>query len=316
MDVERFSGTFYEKAMAATDWLAQFTDPNTGDAPNLGSNDGAWLLPIGSGGYRDFRPSCALASTLFSDHSYFSDCAQANELLAWLGLQSKNACGPPAAFAAKVFADSGIIILQKGKTRIFMRLPGYKFRPHQADALHMDVWHDGQCLLQDAGTFSYAASDWQYYPSTAAHNCIEFDSRDQMPRLGRFLYGEWLSRDLIKTTDDSATVQYVDYCGAVHRRTITVRDEFHIDVADEISGNFENAILRWRPAEPATSQAATGFENLKVKVTVTCDAEILLAQMADHKSSAYYLNSVHLQAFEVEVAQACTLHSRIEILLS
>jgi hypothetical protein len=313
MNSERFSETFYEKALAATDWLAHFTDLTTGDAPNLGSNDGAWLLPIGSGGFRDFRPSCALASTLFSDRSYFSDCTASKEMLAWFGLQQKDAGCPPTEFSAKVFADSGIVILKNGKTRAFIRLPGYAFRPVQADALHVDIWHDGQCLLQDAGTYSYAANDWLYYPSTAAHNSIEFDGRDQMPRLGRFLYGEWLSRDLIETTENSATIRYVDYWGAVHLRTITVQDEFQIDVVDNISGIFKSAVLRWRPSELAASPTKTGFQNQRLKVTVASDAEITRVEMTPHKTSTYYLQSVNFQALEVEVMQACRLHSRIEI---
>ncbi len=314
LNAERFSETFYEKALAATDWLAHFTDPKTGDAPNLGSNDGAWLLPIGSGGFRDFRPSCALASTLFSDCCYFPDCTAATELLAWFGLQQKNAVSSSTEFSAKVFADSGIVILKNGKTRAFIRLPGYAFRPVQADALHVDIWHDGQCLLQDAGTYSYAANDWQYYPSTAAHNGIEFDERDQMPRLGRFLYGEWLKRDLLATTENSATVRYADYWGAVHHRTITLQDEFQIEVVDKISGNFKKAILRWRPNELAATPTKTGFQNGRLIVTIASDVEITRLQMAPHKTSTYYLQSVNIDALEVEVVQACTLHSRIEIL--
>lgn len=314
LNAERFSETFYEKALAAVDWLAHFTDPKTGDAPNLGSNDGAWLLPIGPGSFRDFRPSCALASSLFSGRSYFSDCTAAKEMLAWFGLQQKNSGSAPSEFSAKVFADSGIVILQNGKTRAFIRLPGYAFRPVQADALHVDIWHDGQCLLQDAGTYSYAANDWQYYPSTAAHNSIEFDGRDQMPRLGRFLYGEWLTRDLLETTENSATVRYVDYWGAIHQRTITVQDEFQIDVVDKISGNFKNAVLRWRPNELAITPTKTGFQNPRSNVSVTGDAEITRLEMTPHKTSTHYQQSVHIEALEVEVVQACTLHSRIEIM--
>jgi hypothetical protein len=35
------SDTFYERCRVAMDWLRMFTQPETGDAPNIGANDGA-----------------------------------------------------------------------------------------------------------------------------------------------------------------------------------------------------------------------------------------------------------------------------------
>ena len=46
----------------AARWLVAFTDPVSGDAPNLGANDGARLLQLGRTGYRDFRPHAQLAA--------------------------------------------------------------------------------------------------------------------------------------------------------------------------------------------------------------------------------------------------------------
>ncbi len=309
---EEFSNLFYQKARAAANWLADFTDPATGDAPNLGSNDGAWLLPIGSGGYRDFRPSCALASTLFDTNSDFTGAQSANELIGWLDLKSK----PPRAISyapVAIYQDSGIAVLSKGSTRIFIRMAGYKFRPHQSDALHIDVWHDGNCLLQDAGTFSYAAADWQYYPSAAAHNSIEFDGRDQMPRAGRFLFGKWLQRDITTTTENSVTTGYTDYCGASHKRTVTLQSESLIEVIDEIEGPYKKAIMRWRPVKPVSQKNANQFENDKISIAVTANTTIARCELAPHKSSLFYLHFEEIKAVEIQVESACTMNTKINI---
>ena len=311
--VEKFSDIFYEKARSTTDWLAYFTDPITGDVPNLGSNDGAWLLPIGSGDYRDFRPACALASTLFDTQTHFADAETANELLLWLGIEPK----PLRRInyqLAKIFADSGIAALNCGKLRIFVRLPGYKFRPHQSDALHVDVWHDGHCLLQDAGTFSYAAEGWQYFPSTAAHNNIEFDNRDQMPRLGRFLYGEWLQRGTASADKNMVVASYTDYCGATHRRTIIIHDERNIEIIDEISGKFDVAILRWRPTKPLLQTNENEFANDVFSLSVIGDTSISRQQIVPHKASKYYQQSTDVSALETELTSAGKLVTVITIL--
>jgi Heparinase II/III-like protein/Heparinase II/III N-terminus len=311
-NAEQFSVQFYQKAIAATAWLAEFTNPDTGDAPNLGSNDGAWLLPIGSGRYRDFRPSCALASTLFDTETYFPDAPTASSLLGWLGLQAN----PPhqkSLAPIAIYPDSGIAVLTQEKTRVYIRLPGYKFRPHQSDALHIDVWHDGKCLLQDGGTFSYAASDWKYFPSVAAHNSIEFDGRDQMPRAGRFLFGKWLQRDAFVTTENSVMASYTDYRGVSHKRTVTLHGENRISVADEISGPFKNAILRWRPGVPIMQTTANQFENDSLSITVMADANIQRCELMPHKSSRFYLHCEDIMAVEAQVRSACTIVTEIEV---
>src|SRR3546814_21172555 len=86
-----------------------------------------------------------------------------------------------------------------------LRYPLFRFRPSQADARHLDLWLGGRNLLRDAGSFSYAEEDGVWFGGTSAHNSVEFDGRDQMPRLGRFLFGAWLKAD---------GVEAVSECGA------------------------------------------------------------------------------------------------------
>jgi len=74
-------------------------------------------------------------------------------------------------------------VLRHGPAMALLRYPRFRFRPSQADALHLDFWVSGENWLRDAGSFSYNTEQrWlNYFPGTVAHNTIQFDGRDQMP---------------------------------------------------------------------------------------------------------------------------------------
>ena len=80
-----------------------------------------------------------------------------------------------------------------------LNYPQFRFRPSQSDALHVDLWVNGKNLLKDGGTFSYNSTMTDWFMSTAAHNTIEFDKRNQMPHISRFLFGDWLKSSQIKS---------------------------------------------------------------------------------------------------------------------
>lgn len=265
-DAPALSAEFIRKAASASEWLRFFTEPTAGDVPNMGSNDGAWLLPIGPGHARDFRPSCALASTLFEGRTAFTEADSASALLRWLNIERETPVGLEAPPSVRLFADSAIAAISSDDWRIYMRLPGTKFRPPQADALHIDVWHGSSNLLCDAGSYSYAESGGEYFSSTTAHNTIEFDGRDQMPRVSRFLYGTWLRREEVRIESHayhpSIASSYTDSRGAKHMRSVTFSDD-NIEVIDTIVGRFQTAKMRWRTNDPSvrisTNSGAIGY---------------------------------------------------------
>jgi hypothetical protein len=80
-----FSPLWWARAEAATVWLRHMVEPLTGDAPNLGANDGARLLQLTNTGYRDFRPSVQLGMTLFIGKAAYPE-GPWNDALRWLGL--------------------------------------------------------------------------------------------------------------------------------------------------------------------------------------------------------------------------------------
>ena len=183
-----FSNSFYQRLRAATKWLMSLIEPNTGDGPNLGANDGARLLPITNADYRDYRPSVQLASVLFNKSKAYQD-GHWNEVLDWLQIPIPVERSPfPESLMAE---DGGFAMLRSEKVLAMLRYPRFRFRPSQADVLHVDLWIGAENILRDAGSYSYNTEDrWlNYFSGTASHNTIQFDDRDQMPRHSRFLFG-------------------------------------------------------------------------------------------------------------------------------
>ncbi|UVO52838.1 heparinase II/III-family protein [Sphingomonas sp. SUN039] len=319
LQLDRFTDRFYRKSRRAMRWLAGMVAPESGDVPNLGSNDGAWLLPIGSGTYRDFRPSVALAARMFDVDAVDPYVGSSRTLLEWLGAASAD-CPPTTPLknpskapptAVRLLDDSGIAIIDNGSVRAYMRLPGYRFRPHQADALHLDVWNGDDNSLTDAGTFSYAGENWDYFPSTAAHNTVTFDDRDQMPRLGRFLYGEWLARHDFALDDRSVQCGYRDWKGCVHVRRIDCHADGFL-VTDRIEGQFARAVLRWRFGATARL-TATGAENDRVAIIVDTGSLPLRSALAVRPVAPYYGSTQDSTVLEIEVDRPVTLTTRIVV---
>jgi hypothetical protein len=300
-----FSAELQDKLRAATLWLAQMTDPHTGDAPVIGANDGAHLIRLTDADYRDFRPSVQLATALFCNATRYRAGAQ-DDQLAWLGL------GLPAASCAplgqQTFADGGFQVLRCGPATAYLRFPRFRFRPSQADALHCDFWLSGRNILRDAGSFSYNVSDEDtaYFNGTASHNTVQFDGRDQMPRLSRFLFGDWLKTDSFGTGNGHVTAAYTDSHGAHHSRTMTL-GAHHLDVTDKLAG-FTTATLRWRliPANwVLTGNTLTGHG---ITLTINGDVEISLTQGWE---SRYYLQKKPLPVLEVTTSTAQTITTKV-----
>lgn len=247
-DLPAFSNRLHSRLGSATDWLWTLTDPKTGDAPNIGANDGSRLLQLTGSDYRDFRPSVQLAAALFREADAFGAGPWVTPLR-WLGTPDGDDRTKPQS---RSFDDGGYHVLRRDKAMAVLRYPRFTFRPSQSDALHLDLWYNGVDLLRDAGTFSYNSEGAAWFSDTSAHNTIEFDGRNQMPRLGRFLFGDWLKAEAVEPVHHdgnslAAAAAYTDGEGARHHREILLKDSSMICL-DTISGTFEKACLRWRLA--------------------------------------------------------------------
>lgn len=311
-----FSARLLARLSAAANWLYQMTDPASGDAPNFGANDGARLLPLSDTGYRDFRPSVQLASALFLQATAFAAEGPWNDPLHWLEVPLPERQLP--ARQSAFLAAGGYGLLHRGRAFTLFNLPRYRHRPSQADALHVDLWVGGENVLRDAGSFSYARSDLSpYFGGTAGHNTVQFDGRDQMPRLSRFLFGAWLrARNVVPVTATETGVVcaagYRDWRGATHHRELMLAADC-LHVVDRVAGFRHSAVLRWRLRPGAWLMhniVLTGGGCLKV----TADVPIRRIELTSGLESRYYLKTEEVPVLEVELERPGTLTTEFSFL--
>ncbi|MFI9759301.1 alginate lyase family protein [Streptomyces sp. NPDC051963] len=153
------------------------------------------------------------------------------------------------------FADAGLTIL-RGPEEIWCRCDG---GPHgflsiaahgHADALSVEVRHDGVDVLADPGTYCYHGQpEWrQYFRSTLGHNTLQLDDSDQSVSGGPFLWTRQArSRVLAADTSGASDGGMARWCaehdgyqrahGAVHRRRVELTaGSRELTVVDEVRG--------------------------------------------------------------------------------
>jgi hypothetical protein len=87
---EELSPTLIDRVRQAGEFLQTMLDPATGHVPNLGSNDGALVLPLSNCDYRDFRPTVQAAAVITTGKTTLPSGAW-DEL--WIGLGVQTAAG-------------------------------------------------------------------------------------------------------------------------------------------------------------------------------------------------------------------------------
>ncbi|WP_419177015.1 heparinase II/III family protein [Desulfosediminicola sp.] len=316
LELPRFSSAFYERARAATHWLYSFVQVSTGDAPNIGANDGARLLPLTDTDYRDYRPSVQLAAAHFLDARAYSGAGDWNLPLQWLGIPVPEKTLP--SITSEIFDCGGYAVLHFGSATAVLRYPCFRFRPGQADALHLDLWVNNENYLRDGGTYSYSGdpAEMRYFSGTASHNTVQFDGRDQMPRISRFLFGGWPKARVVEPlnvepTSHSFSVAYRDHWRCKHQRKVQLSAGF-MKVVDNVSGFTDKAVLRWRlkPGEWRIANSTVSCRGFSVKVT--SNVEIQRISLVTGWESRYYLTKSEIPVLEIEINHAGELITCVE----
>ena len=308
-----FCENLYTKSQLASNWLRSFVDPHTGDAPNIGANDSARLFPIGPLAVRDFRGTVQLASVLFSSGVAYKQEGHWDIPLKWLGITRPTRQLPKVT--SHVFENGGYGILRDEHASVFVRIPQYKFRPSHADALHLDLWLGGVNVLRDGGSYCYNGdeSSMAYFPGTRSHNTVQFDDRDQMPRLSRFLFGDWLQPEgkPAMTREAQRTIfaaGYVDRQNAAHRRCVSLSTGT-LSVEDEITGFCSHAILRWRLPHGASIHKGYVVKHDLFAFAFSANVPITRFEIVDGLESRLYGQKTACPVLEVEVRQPGKLES-------
>ncbi|NOR68917.1 MAG: heparinase [Methylomarinum sp.] len=300
----------YTKLQLATHWLFNMTQFETGDAPNLGANDGARLLPLTGTDYRDFRPSVQLASVLFFKKSAYAQQGDWDFPLYWLNIVKPKLCIEESI--SLDMPKGGYAILRNQYAFVLLNYPKFRFRPSQCDALHLDFWLQGENILRDSGTYSYNAGQKyiDYYAGSQSHNTVQFDNHQQMPRLSRFLLGDWLKtrfkKDL-RSYDSKVefSVAYKDKFKCQHQRSIVLTNQSLV-VADKVKGFNNKAILRWRLKPGDWLLKGQEFTEGNHIVSISSDVKMRIELVKGHESRYYYKENI-IPVIEIEINQPGTI---------
>ena len=203
----------------ATRWLVELTDSISGNTPNLGANDGAYIFPLANGDFRDVRPVVQAASKIFLNETPFGTGAW-DEMALW-------------------FKHSNVETFQRSNVEMF-NLPTLKPTPNtwaslyvtsgnlrlaHADQLYLDLWWQGQNIAIDPGTYLYnAESPWDNrLAATQFHNTVTVNGLDQMTRASRFMYLDWSTGRVVEKSDSHIVAEHDGYRkqGVTHRRAVS-----------------------------------------------------------------------------------------------
>ncbi|MCA9891625.1 MAG: alginate lyase family protein [Anaerolineae bacterium] len=193
----------YARVTSAVDFISQMIEPETGQTPNHGSNDGSLILPLSECDYSDFRPVVQLGHFLCHGRRLL-DAGPWDEALLWFGYHGADkAAGLVRRDGA--FAEGGYYTQHGEISWAFIHAPVYSERPQHSDQLHVDLWWRGQNIAIDAGTYRYNAPDpWNNaLATTAVHNTVMVDGQEHMPRASRFTWLDWAQCEDIHREHDS-----------------------------------------------------------------------------------------------------------------
>jgi hypothetical protein len=225
-----------QRLAAATAWLLAVADPASGQVPNLGPNDGAYIFPLTVEPFEDHRPVLQAAGIAFLGARPFPQGSR-DEIALWL---RGSAAGLP------VYANSPatrlgsrpdtphVLCSPDGRAWAYLRAAHFSGRPGHADQLHLDLWWRGLNIAQDAGTYLYnAPPPWDNaLARSGVHNTVVVDELDQMTPAGRFLFLHWAQAQVVRGEQAadgawrSLVARHNGYrrLGLIHQRAVAVVD--------------------------------------------------------------------------------------------
>jgi len=242
-----------DRLRASLRWLLALLDPLSGQVPNLGPNDGAYILPLTSLPSSDYRPVLQAASRMFCRQPALPE-GPWDEMAAWYPDCTLREAQPLSLYPPSPIPTSPLILYHPTHPSwAYLRAARFHDRPGHTDQLHVDLWWRGLNLAQDAGTYRYQAPPpWDNALSASrVHNTLTVNRLDQMTRAGRFLFLDWAQASLVSASDGRIIAEHDGYrrLGLLHRRSLEVT-ESGWRVEDVLGANGR------KPAEIESIEAA------------------------------------------------------------
>lgn len=229
-----------------------------GVVPNLGSNDGAHVLPLTGQPIGDFRPLLVHARAAI-DGTTDLPAGPWDEEAAWFGLTARRSASPTLVPGSVTRA------LTVGTSHVVFRAGPLRHRPAHADQLHVDVWFDGRPVAVDAGSYRYTApAPWaNALAGEEVHNLPRIEGVPQAVRSGRFFWRRWAEAEVVPgaPTDVARTARLELPDGSVLVRAVRV-EQGRAVVVDRIEGAAEG-VVRWNLASPVTAEPSAVGTDLR-----------------------------------------------------
>ncbi|GAK57146.1 hypothetical cytosolic protein [Candidatus Vecturithrix granuli] len=257
-----FSQKLLDRVRQAGEFLYQLQDQETGGVPNYGANDGAFILPLNSCDYRDFRPVLNSIHYLFTRTRLYEKGLWDEDLFWMFGVEALKQ--PIKQVPRKSWGTEigGYYTLRGDASWGMIRCATFENRPSQADMLHLDIWRKGINIACDPGSYLYNASPpWNNaLVTTAVHNTLMVDRQDQMTRGPRFLWFPWLTstvRHFSVSSTQALTYFEGEHDGyarleapVIHRRAVLMSAADIWIVFDDLLGMGEHEFtLHWLLAD-------------------------------------------------------------------
>lgn len=238
-----FSESLKGRVAKSVEYLYQLIDPDTGQMPVYGSNDGALVLPLNNCDFTDYRPLLQLGSYLIKKELLFPSGNWDEDLFWFYGEASiakrkTNLSG----LRGESFPDGGIYLLRGANSKAVIRCTDFRSRPSHADQLHVDLWWRGINIACDAGTYLYSGEGiWRNgLARTSVHNTVSVDHQDQMQMASRFIWTNWAKGNALRHADKVWQGEHAGYQRLAdpvnHKRTVLSLGEDRWLVVDHLSG--------------------------------------------------------------------------------
>lgn len=224
------------------EWLLQMISNGKGEVPIIGANDGAMFETLHNCNYRDYRPSLQLYYALLKNVRLWDD-SDLDEVLFWRRFNISELKPNFEIELKSKIRDEEFVQLVYKDLIVRVKATQDNFRPSN-DVLHLDLWFKGNNILIDSGSFSYNSPLSPYFRSIQSHNTLQSGQFEPMPRISRFLNGQWVkvkSSEIKETVDDIYWEgSYLDYRGNFHKRKIILFKEYYkVNIIDEFSSPLE-----------------------------------------------------------------------------
>ena len=131
-----------------------------------------------------------------------------------------------------------------------------------------------------------------------------------MPRLGRFLFGNWLKPSKLNISNNSKghiSSAYKDSMGVNHERSL-LNTQAGWKVIDKFEGFSSHATLRWRLSTESWTLKGNRLTSDSFDIEIKSNLKLSL-KLLEAKESLYYMNKTMIPILEVTCKEFGSIES-------